>query len=588
MTLGLPELTALRLPRSRSRRKPSDLAYAATDRPPTGFLLALAGQHTAMAIALAAYALAAAKLGGLSVSATQAFLACTILAMAAATFLQAWGGRLGAGALIVHIPDPLMVPFVALVLRESGAGGMLLLGLAAGLPAIFISRLMPKLRVLFPPAVLGVVVCMGGFALIQGALQHALGLDSAMRPDPVSMLISGVALAAIMMCSIWGTRVMRLYGLVVGIVAGVAVAAAFGRLDGLDLFATTPVIALPTFALPTFDISPALLVVVVVVGLLAQFDTFACVVIMDRMDDADWHRSDMRMIGGGVLANGLGNVLGGMLGGMPNGTSSANIGLAHATRSTSRMIGIAAAAMIALVALLPQATLALSLIPTAVIGAIEIYAAAFLIVSGLELAASRALDARGVYMIGLSLIVGLGIMLMPGLVKDVPEVLRFVVGSGFVMAGLCAMLLNLLFRLGTRMQARVNLDSDPAIARTFVAFIEKQGGIWQVRREVVGRAAHAAMEAAELFAAHGASRQPVAILARFDEFNLDIEIVHTGAPIALAGVETPDVRYLIDADEITTRLAMANVSNVLVQRLADRVRTGTRDGKPSLILHFDH
>jgi xanthine/uracil permease len=579
---------ALSLPRSRARRKPADIVYAASDTPAGGLLLALAGQHTAMAVALSAYALVAAKLADLSVGDTQSFLACTILGMAAATFLQAWGGRLGAGALLVHIPDPLMVPFIAVILREYGLGGMLLFGVAAGLPIIGFSRLLPHLRFLFPPAVLGVVVCMGGFSLIEGALRHALGLGRTFVIDPTSALIACVTLGIIIAFSIWGTRTMKLFGLLAGILAGVVVSGIFGRLEGFSLFAAAPAMALPKLAVPVFNVDPVLIVAVVIVALLGQFDTFAGAVIVDKMDDADWKRPDMTMVGGSFMANGLGNLVAGVLGGMPNGVSSANIGLSHAMRSTSRMVGIFTAILIALLAMLPKVTLALTLIPTAVIGAVEVYAAAFLIVSGIELAASRALDSRGVFMIGISLIVGLGTMLMPELARNVPDVLHYVVGSGFVMAGMCAVLLNLLFRFGTSMEARLPLDDDPDTSRVIVDFIEAQGGIWQARRDVVSRAALAALETAELVAGYGQNRKTSGVLARFDEFNFDVEITHSGAPLVLGGSQTPDLVDLMDADDDATRIAMAQISGVLVQRLADKVRTGTRNGSAFVSLHFSH
>jgi hypothetical protein len=273
---------------------------------------------------------------------------------------------------------------------------------------------------------------------------------------------------------------------------------------------------------------------------------------------------------------------------MPSGTSSANIGLSHATRSTSRWIGIVAAFAIAIVALLPQATLALTLIPSPVIGAIQVYAAAFLIVSGLELATSRAIDSRSVFMIGISLFVGLAVMLIPQLGEGVPESVKHFVGSGFVMSGVIAIVMNLLFRIGTSIEASEPLDQDADVVKTILEFIEKQGGKWAARREVVSRAAQAAMEASELILVSGENRQLKAIRARFDEFNFDVELLHTGQPVILGGVETGDASNLLEADDHTVVRALANVSMLLIHRLADRVRVGMRDGRSFVSLHFDH
>lgn len=579
---------ALELPASRARRRPPDIVYGADDRPTGGLLMSLAGQHTIMAIALSAYAIAAARIGGLGPAETQGFLAATLLAMAGATLLQAWGGKLGAGALIVHIPDPIMVPFAGLVLRDVGLSGLLVLGLAAAAPALLLSGMIARLRVLFPPAVLGVVVTMGGISLVESALRHALGLGVGPSVHLPSFFVAGITLATIVAVSVWAPRKVKLFGLLAGILAGVFAAALGLEIPGLEQFGDAAIFALPAVPQPSFAVPSSLIAVIVMVALLAQFDTCASVVIMDKIDDTAWHRPDMRMIGRGIFANGLGNLAAGVLGGMPNGPSTASIGLAHATHATARWIGIAAALLIAVVACLPQVTLLLTLIPTPVIGAIEVYAAAYLIVSGIELAASRALDNRSHFMIGISLVIGVGVTVLPQIAAGAPAFLTQIAGSGFAMAGLSAILLNLLFRIGVSQNAVLALDGGHETSRTIVDFVESQGSTWAARRDVVNRAALAAMEATELILIHGSDRRPTAIRARFDEYNFDIEIVHKGAPITLRSSETPDLSDLIDADERATMLAMSNVSSVLVQRLADRVRTGMRDGNSFVHLHFDH
>src|SRR3546814_16174101 len=99
----------------------------------------------------------------------------------------------------------------------------------------------------------------------------------------------------------------------------------------------------------------------------------------------------------------------------------------------------------ALIAFLPQVSLALTLIPSPVIGAVEVYAAAYLMVSGVQLLASRAIDSRGPFTIGLSFFAGATVMFMPGLAQLVPESVRFMFPSGVVVGGVTAILLILIF-----------------------------------------------------------------------------------------------------------------------------------------------
>src|SRR5699024_10326027 len=129
-----------------------------------------------------------------------------------------------------------------------------------------------------------------------------------------------------------------------------------------------------------------------ILALLAQLDTFGSVVLMHKMSDADWRRPNMKLVSGGMRSDALAILSTMFLGAQPTSTSSANVALCHISRSTSRSIGIAVAIVLAICALLPKISVALTLVPAPVIGAIGIYAAAYLIVSGLELITSRALD----------------------------------------------------------------------------------------------------------------------------------------------------------------------------------------------------
>lgn len=122
-------MSRLRLPPSRPRRRPQELSLAADESAPPSTLLPLGLQHAAMALGLSAYVLALAKGADFGIGETRTLLAVSIITMALGTGLQAWGGRIGSGALIVHIPAPLMVTQAAPILSVTGPGGMTALAL---------------------------------------------------------------------------------------------------------------------------------------------------------------------------------------------------------------------------------------------------------------------------------------------------------------------------------------------------------------------------------------------------------------------------------------------------------------------------
>ncbi|WIV97159.1 uracil-xanthine permease family protein [Kinneretia aquatilis] len=610
------------LPPSKPVRRPFELIYAADECPPRGALGLLALQHAATVLALIAHVLAAAKIAGLSLPQTHSIVAMTLLGMAMGTALQAWGGRWGSGTLLVFQPDPMMITVAGAAIASYGLGSMVQVSLIAAGVTLCVGPLMRHLRALFPPTVVGTVVCMGGLGLVEPAMRNALGIHEAsagaasglqtLQIDGISALISGATLASIVVLSVWGGRRFKLLGVLAGLLMGLLIAALSDRLLGLEWLHSAPWLALPQPIAPSFNLGPEIIFAIVLIATLNQLDNIGCLIVMDKTDNADWRRADMQMVGRGIRANGASDFLSGLFGSFPTAPSSANIALVHATGSSSRYIGLACAALLLLVALSPLLTMALTLIPQAVLGAISLYAAAYLIVSGIEMIATRALDSRGIFMVGLSLCAGLATMLMPGLSQGLPEGVAMLAGDGFVVTGVCVMGLNLLFRLGTRLRASCELDpgqgaGQGSINHQLTAFVERQGAAWGARMDIVRRAALAALEASEAIQAAGGGRLLV-IRGSFDEFNFDLELLHEGEPLRLGGsaagsgdgsagaaatAEAPlDLDALMDSDEDIERqldAAMARVSGVLIRHLADKLSSASLGaGQAVLRLHFDH
>ncbi len=591
---SMRELLQSGLPSGPPRKRPYDLVFAVDERPPAGALWVLGAQHSITVLASIVYVLAAARMAGLDAGGAHALVAVSLIGMALCTAFQAWGGRLGSGTLMVHQPDAFAITIAASVIALQGPGAMAGLTVITAVVALVIAPLMPRLRAVFPPAVAGTVILMGGLTLIEPTLKQALGIDDSHRFDPVSALIAGSALVCMVALPVWAKGRLRLVGLLVGIVIGVLVAGATGHLAGLDSVIDAPWVALPTIHAPILGLDSSVILIVILIAVVKQLDNVGCVITVDKMNNADWRRADMKSLSGGIKANGLGDLIGGLAGAFPTGIASSSIALAHATRSTSRHIGLAVAAILLALVFLPKITLLLTLVPVPVLGAVGIYASAFLILSGVELIASRALDSRTIFAVGFSTLAGVGVLILPQTVEQLPEEMRKLIGNPLIVTGVLVVVLNLLFRIGVAQTARLELTAeDPHPGRTITDFVERQGALWSVRRELVQRAAGAALEAAESIRAAGRD-WPLAIQGRFDEFRLDIELIHSGIPLDLQGDPAPavDVEALMSADDtdVSALDAMMNrVSSALILRLADRVSTSTAgDGQAALRLHFDH
>lgn len=593
--MGFSTWLQARLPASPQRRRPFELIYAADELPPTAPLLVLAAQHAMTVLAFVAYVLAAAKMANIPLPQTQSIVTLTLMSMGLITALQAWGGRWGSGSLLVFQPDPMMISFASIAIATHGIGSLVSVTLLIAIVTMVAGPVIGRLRPLFPPTVVGTVVCMAGLGLISPATHSALGLDAGKHVNGASALVAAVTMVCIVACSVWGGRRLKLMGMLAGIVAGSLTAYACQLIRGGEWMLQAPWLALPHPISPSFNLDPTLMGAIVFITLLNQLDNIGCLTIMEKSDNADWRRADMAVIGRGIRANGLGDLLAGLLGSYPTAPCSANIALAHATRSTSRYIGLATAVLLLLVALSPKLTVLLTLIPDAVLGAVEMYACAYLMVSGIEMIASRALDSRGIFMVGLSLCAGLATMLIPELGAQAPEQLRLLVSDGFIVAGTLVVGLNLLFRWGTKQQASKALDPLAGISlqQQITDFVEQQGAVWSARNDVVRRAASAALEAAEAIAATGHG-QLLCVEGSFDEFRLDLTLTHAGAPMALdlAAHPTPlelPTEAIWDADDQALDAALQRMSHTLLHHLADKVSSGSdKPGQAWLCLHFEH
>jgi xanthine/uracil permease len=579
----------LLIPTSRFRRRNPSMTYGADDRPPSMVVWLLAVQHAAMALALVTYVVVAANIAELSQGETQTLVTGSILSMAFGTILQAIGGRFGAGAIIAQISNPFVLTIFAVAFKSLGLAAVFFIAVADGLTQTLVSRILPLLRTLFPPTVVGVVVCLGGLGLIESAVTSSLGMIGAgSEPDGVAVAISALSLGTMMAFSIWGSTTARLFGLVAGISAGFAVSWLMGWTVSYDVIQEASWLGLPSLVLPTEIPDLTFLVPIILIALMSAIDGMGVVVLMDKMDDADWRRVDMKMVGRGLRANGLANMVGAIFGGMPTGMSSANVGLCHVSRTSSRIIGLTTGLLIGSVAFVPVVVTFLVTLPQPVLGAIQVYAAAYLITSGMEMVCGRALDSRGVFMVGTALVVAMGFTLVPRAHDLLPEGLQPLADSTMVSGGVVAVLLNLIFRMGTRSKVRLILSEEQASnTRQLADLVEMQCARWSTRRDVAQRATLSIMEGAEALAMRG--RKLLALEGAFDEYNLTLCLVHKGTPLELAAREPVDLQRALDGDDADFEASVNALSSVMLRNLANKVRAEERkDGSSGLELYFEH
>ena len=86
-----------------------------------------------------------------------------------------------------------------------------------------------------------------------------------------------------------------------------------------------------------------------------------------------------------------------------------------------------------------------------------VYAAAYMVVSGMSLFLTRLLSPRRVFVIGLALVLGLTPALIPGVFDQTPLLIRPILESPLALGTFSAMVLVIVFRFGEAQQAILNI-----------------------------------------------------------------------------------------------------------------------------------
>jgi xanthine/uracil permease len=515
-------------------------------------------------------------------------LTATIIATAITTFLHHFKPPLGNGNLTVQTPTPVVVPAL---MQAAGIGGLPLL---AGMTIIFgatelaVSRVIKYLRAYFPPEVSGVVVMMLGVSLAESAVRNFTGATmSAGVVTDVNrdyILVASLTLATIIACAVFGKGIVKLFSLGFGLAVGLITSKIVGAFNPVDIenFSASPWLGLPTInlALPTFDV--ALIPLVVIMAIIQCVDTLGSFISIQRINDEDWKKLDTDQAAAGIQVNGIGNVLSGLIGGMPGGISSAHIGLVMASGAAARRVGAVTGILLMFSIFTPKLVAGLSSIPQPVIGALLAYTAAFMMVAGMELILSRLLSERRIFTVGLSVLIGLSTVILPGVYSHLPVLLANVCESTLAITAVSAILLNMLFRIGISRRAELPANPDGHHYETISPFMDRIGKDWGARRDIVEKASTACAETFEALAAHGVASGDIALSVEFDEVDLLMTFTYPGNPLVIP-TERPSLQdHLADSD------APAQLGGYIVRKYVDRL-SQTRTGELNkLILKLEH
>jgi NCS2 family nucleobase:cation symporter-2 len=451
----------------------------------------------------------------------------------------------------------------------------------AGLFQVAIAPLLHRLRALMPSEIAGLIVSIVGLSLAALGMRYMLGISENTGIQFNDVIVSAASLAVMSGLNIWAKGYARMFCVLIGVAVGYAMSAYLGLLDFTSVAPPGGIalIHVPNIDHISFAFDPLVLAPFVVAAFAATLRAMGDITNCQRINDRDWVRPDMPSLVRGVSANGWGTIICGIAGSCGPNTYSSSVGLSAATGVTSRQVGYVVGAIFIFLAFFPAATALFAAMPAPVMGASLFFTAAFVFTSGLQMITARMLDSRKTLVIGFSFAMSVMADIYHDTFMLAPPALQPIVGNSLVLGTVCAVLLNMIMRLGIRQKVIFKLDPAGDNRDAVEQFVTENGARWAARRDVITRAIFGAVQSLEVVASKIENGE---IEASFDEFSLDLRIRYDGVPLTIPE-QRPSPREILETAEGEQLLA-----GYLLRRSADGITSRVTNGRAELHLHYDH
>ncbi|UPR46621.1 purine permease [Vibrio cyclitrophicus] len=320
---------------------------------------------------------------------------------------------------------------------------------------IVLSRFIEKLKVVITPVVTGIVITTIGISLIKvGVTDIAGGVGAEDFGSGSNLMLGAIVLGTIVALNLSNNNMVRLSSILVGLIVGWGVAILMGKASMVS-FASQPLLSIPVpfkygFAFDWQAFLPIafiyLITVIETTGDLTANSMFSGQPIKGQ--------KYINRLKAGVLGDGVNSLIAAVFNTFPNTTFSQNNGVIHFTGIASRYIGYFIAAILFLLGLFPILGAVLMTIPKPVLGGATLVMFGTVAAAGIKIIANEKLDRRRIMTIAISLGLGLGVMLVPDLLKEAPKLAQSIFGSPVTMSGIAALVITGLMSLVPETKAK--------------------------------------------------------------------------------------------------------------------------------------
>nr|WP_294517759.1 nucleobase:cation symporter-2 family protein [uncultured Rhodopila sp.] len=354
-------------------------------------------------------------------------------------------------------------------------GAVIGAGIFGVLAAPFISRLLP----LFPPVVTGTIILVIGISLMRVGINWAGGglqtftkvVDGvpAAVPNPAFGQITGMGIALFVLLVIlslikWGRGFVANVAVLLGIIIGAVVSAAFGLMHFEKVVtASWFAIVVPFhFGLPQFHLIPIVtMCIVMVVVMIESLGMFLALseITGKPIDQADLTR--------GLRGDGVGTVLGGIFNTFPYTSFSQNVGLVGVTGVRSRFITVTGGIVMLILGVLPKMAALVEAVPLVVLGGAGLVMFGMVAATGARILTGVNFKSNQYNLFVVAVSVGFGMipLVAPTFFHNLPRELQPLLESGILLSAVVSVILNLFFNgLGSVESARHEAAATAAAA----------------------------------------------------------------------------------------------------------------------------
>lgn len=411
-------------------KKVKKFEYGVNEVPPFQHLVVSSFQHVLLMFVALGFPVIFASQINAGPEFTASLLTFSMIAAGLGSIIQSVGlPFIGSGYLCPNVCGP---SYLSLSLSAAWIGGLPLMRgmiIIAGMIEMALAPIVQKLRKIFPTYVVGLVVAMVGVSVIKVSTTSLFGLTYHSDAIHSTDLIVGIVSLLIMVLSnLWGKGIIKMYCLLIGMFSGwiLALILVPDSWQNLMQVSDKPIFAIPHLTDKIWNIkfNLSMLIPFTVIAISGSLKTFGNLLAAQKISEPELEKPNFVPIRKGLLADGFSTALAGVLGGLAVDTSSSNVGLAGATKVVSRWISVAAGVIFIVLAFFPQITAALSVMPKPVLGASLVFAACFMICTGLLEMFSEGWDQRKTFVVGIALFLGLSTAFLPELYDRAPHFIQ--------------------------------------------------------------------------------------------------------------------------------------------------------------------